>query len=63
MITIITNVTNFKFKYEGQIELRLEEPFIIIKADRTIEDKDSLQHVGTLIIDKFWIKDIESIKG
>ena len=65
MITIFfsNDATENEFKYEGDIEIYLSEPFITISASRMIQDTDDLDIGEEHIIDKFWIEDIISIKG
>lgn len=64
MISIRTIYSTYVFRYEGNIKVDIDDfPFVTITADKFLVDKDGLPRVSSLTIDKFWIQDIESIKG
>lgn len=65
MITIKTYKSDFEFKYQGNIELYVDDVFLTIKADSSIpSDSEYEIYVWYAnIADKFWLEDIESIVG
>lgn len=63
MITIETNKTNFLFKYKGNIEIYIEKSFLCITADSIVRIPNTLYISEVKVFDKFWLVDIECIKG
>lgn len=63
MIILKTTKTDFLFKYTGNIEVYRLEPFLCISADHIIKDPDLLDGWETRVFDKFWLEDIEWIRG
>lgn len=61
MIEIRTKLTDFVYKYRGNIELTFKEPVLMVEADYTSEAGDI--KYDERVFDGFWITDIISIKG
>lgn len=64
MIIIKTTKSDYLFKYAGNIEIHNDDGiFLVVSSDKLIQEENELSLVSVSTYDKFWIEDIEYIKG